>query len=205
MAFDWTSEALKEWFIANAVENILKSGADGYRCDCEPNYAGYEVFAQSREKLYAQGKKVVILAEDGNNRQNAFDTEMDSVLDYAKKTRAEQYENPVNFYLDDLNIVDSIRTGTGIGSSEMQKNQESGHFRFYTYGVTNHDYQWRLVNGNRLALGYQAIYAPFIPYWYMGDEFGATIKSPAVLYDVPIRNKGRINRLIPQCKPISVH
>lgn len=185
-AFDWGSSELKAWFIENAVNNILKCGADGYRCDCEPNYAGYKVFAEIRQQLLDKGKKIVILAEDGNNRQNAFDSEMDGVLYYKLKSRGEQYINPTNFYLDVLNIVDSVKTGTGIGSSGLQSGRKGGRFRFYTYCVTNHDYQHRVVNGNRLVIGYQAIFSPYIPYWYMGDEFGVTMENSAVLYDVPV-------------------
>ena len=185
-AFDWKNEEFKAWFIGHAVNNILRTGADGYRCDCEPNYAGYAVFSEIREKLLDAGRKVVILAEDGNVRKNAFDAEMDGVLDYALCSRGDQYEAPHNFYLEDLDIVESVKTGKGIGMDVLQGNGTGGQFRFYTFCVTNHDYQWRVVEGNRLVIGYQAICAPFIPYWYMGDESGVTMFSRAVLYDIPV-------------------
>lgn len=185
-AFNWKNEDFKEWFIQNAVDNIIRSGADGYRCDCEPNYAGYDVFAEIRQRLLDQGRKVVILAEDGNDRRSAFDSEMDGVLDYSIRSRGQQYTNPVHFYLDDLNIVDSIKSGKGIGQERLQKSGKGGRFRYYTFCLTNHDYQHRVVNGNRLVAGYQAIYAPFIPYWYMGDEGGVTMGHQAVLYDVAV-------------------
>ena len=61
-----------------------------------------------------------------------------------------------------------------------------GTYRYYTNCITNHDYQARDVNGNRLKIGYAAIYAPYIPLWYMGDEFGVTMDHRAVLYDVGV-------------------
>ena len=45
-AFNWRNEEFKEWFISNAVANIEKTGADGYRCDCEPFTAGYAVYTE---------------------------------------------------------------------------------------------------------------------------------------------------------------
>ncbi|MCQ2431821.1 MAG: alpha-amylase family glycosyl hydrolase [Clostridia bacterium] len=185
-AFDWSSKELKEWFIGQAVDNILRTGADGYRCDCEPNYAGYKVFGEIRDRLLEKGRKIVLLAEDGNARKNAFEVEMDSVLDFTLRTRGLQYQDPMHFYLDDYNIVDSVKTGVGIGMQTLQENKKSGQSRFYTFCVSNHDYQWRVVNSNRLVIGYQALFAPFIPYWYMGDECGVTMDYQAVLYDIPV-------------------
>ncbi|MBQ1846820.1 MAG: hypothetical protein II135_02340, partial [Clostridia bacterium] len=40
-AYNWKNDELYEWFISTCVENIMKTGADGFRCDCEPNYTGY--------------------------------------------------------------------------------------------------------------------------------------------------------------------
>ncbi|MBQ3862273.1 MAG: hypothetical protein II779_17250, partial [Clostridia bacterium] len=62
---------------------------------------------------------------------------------------------------------------------------EGGRYRFYTCCVSNHDYQRSAVNGNRLALGYQAIFAPFIPLWYLGAEFAMRAEHQ-VIYFVPV-------------------
>ena len=93
---------LREWFISVAVVNLLFTGADGYRCDCEPNYAGYAVWEEVRRRCLEAGRKVLIMAEDGAERRFSFDMEQDGVLWVADRDRGGQYVDPVNFYLEKL-------------------------------------------------------------------------------------------------------
>ena len=182
-AFNWRNTDFREWYISQAVTNILATGADGYRCDCEPFTAGYEVFAEIRKRLNDQGVYPVIMSEEGGWRKNAFDCEQDGVLDYSKMTRGELYQNPVNFFVDGyLKMVTNTQRGRGLGAANLQSKRYAGAQRYYTNCITNHDYQRRDVCGNRLKIGYAAIYAPYIPLWYMGDEFGAEA-TKVVLYD----------------------
>lgn len=187
-AFNWSNPEFKEWFISTAVANIEKTGADGYRCDCEPFTAGYSVYAEIRKRLNDKGIYPVIMSEEGGKRQDAFDCEQDGVLKYAAMTRGELYQNPVNFFVDGyLDVVTATKTGLGLGGPSFSNSRRrAGTFRYYTNCITNHDYQERNVNGNRLKIGYAAIYAPYIPLWYMGDEFGVTMARRAVLYDVAV-------------------
>ncbi len=187
-AFHWANAEMKEWFISTAVENIVKTGADGYRCDCEPFTAGYDVWAEVRKRLNDRGIYPVIMSEEGGRRDASFDCEQDGVLKYSAMTRGQLYQNPTNFFVDGhLNIVTASLKGTGLGGAEQQNNRRlMGTYRYYTNCITNHDYQERNVNGNRLKIGYAAIYAPYIPLWYMGDEFGVTMDGRAVLYDVRV-------------------
>ena len=187
-AYNWRNDEFKEWFISNAVANIEKTGADGYRCDCEPFTAGYAVYAEIRKRLNDKGIYPVIMSEEGGERKNAFDCEQDGVLLYSAMTRGQLYQNPVNFFVDGyLDIVTASTKGDGLGGSSQQSNRRiKGTYRYYTNCITNHDYQARNVNGNRLKIGYAAIYAPYIPLWYMGDEFGVTMNYKAVLYDIAV-------------------
>lgn len=187
-AFRWSNPELREWFISQAVTNLEITGADGYRCDCEPFTAGYELFAEIRRRLNAKGIYPLIMSEAGGRRENAFDCEQDGVLDYRSMSRAQLYqETQANFFADGyLSIVDSVRNGTGLGASDLQrKSRVAGTYRYYTNCITNHDYQNRSVCGNRIKIGYAALFAPFIPLWYMGDEFGV-VQNHAVLYDLPV-------------------
>lgn len=187
-AFRWSNPELREWFIAQAVTNLEITGADGYRCDCEPFTAGYEVFAEIRRRLNEKGIYPMIMSESGGRRQNTFDCEQDGVLNYSSMSRAQLYqETQANFFVDGyLSIIDSVRNGTGLGAGDLQrKSRVAGTYRYYTNCITNHDYQNRSVCGNRLKIGYAALYAPFIPLWYMGDEFGV-VQNHAVLYDLPV-------------------
>ena len=187
-AFNWRNEEFKEWFISNAVANIEKTGADGYRCDCEPFTAGYAVYTEIRKRLNDKGIYPLIMSEEGGFRQSAFDCEQDGVLKYSDMTRGQLYQNPVNFFVDGyLDIVTASLKGDGLGGSSQQSNRRiKGTYRYYTNCITNHDYQARNVNSNRLKIGYAAIYAPYIPLWYMGDEFGVTMDYKAVLYDIAV-------------------
>jgi hypothetical protein len=189
-AFDWKNSEFTEWFICRAVENIIKTGADGYRADCEPFTAGYKIFGEIRRRLLEQGRKILIIAEGSSLHNGSFDFEQDGVMPYILKgdpngDRGSQYSDPQRFYIDHLNIVDSIKTGAGIGSQELQQSFSGGKYRLYTYCVSNHDYHYSLVDGNRLALGYQAIFAPFIPLWYLGEEFNLRT-SNSVFYFIPV-------------------
>lgn len=187
-AFNWKNPEMKEWFISAAVANIEKTGADGYRCDCEPFTAGYEVWAEVRRRLNEKNIFPVIMSEEGGRRDSCFDCEQDGVLKYSAMSRGQLYQNPTNFFVDGhLDMLTAVKKGFGLGGPEQQNNRRTmGTERYYTNCITNHDYQARNVNGNRLKIGYAAIYAPFIPLWYMGDEFGVTLDHPAVLYDVPV-------------------
>lgn len=178
-AFNWQNKEFCEWFISTAVENLEKTGADGYRCDCEPFTAGYEVFEAIRTRANEKGLYPVIMAEAEAQRKNVFDMEQDGVLLYSAMDRGTLYQHPVNFFVDGyLKMVTDTKRGMGT--------TRRGIFRYYTNCITNHDYQERNVNGNRLKIGYAAIYAPYIPLWYMGDEFGVTMPYRAVLYDIAV-------------------
>ena len=187
-AFNWGSKEFKEWFITQAVDIIAKTGADGFRADCEPHYAGEAVFKEIRRRLANRGREILIIAEDGARHGEAYDFEQDGVLLHKNWSREQQYTaaSPKRWYIDEMNIVDSVRKGRGIGSSGLQGSLfGGGRQRLYTYCVSNHDFQYSAVNGNRLVLGYQAIFAPFIPLWYFGEEFNFQDRG-AVFYYQPV-------------------
>ena len=187
-AFDWKNPDFCDWFVAQAAENLLFTGADGYRCDCEPNYGGYDIWRRVKETCAAAGRKIVLICEDFSpqGREPVFDLEQDGVLDYANMTRGELYVNPVAPYLTTHDITESVVSGDCIGVAPGKTDApDRGTARFYTHCVTNHDYQHRLVRGNRLVIGYQAVLAPFLPVWFCGDELGMD-EDNRVIYFTPI-------------------
>jgi len=187
-AFDWKNEEFCDWFVTQAAENLLFTGADGYRCDCEPNYGGYKVWERVKIKCASAGRKIVLICEDFSprGREPVFDLEQDGVLDYANMTRGELYINPVAPYLTTHDITESVHSGDCIGVCPGRTEAEDrGSARFYTHCVTNHDYQHRLVRGNRLVIGYQAVLAPFLPVWFCGDEMGMD-EDNCVIYFTPV-------------------
>lgn len=183
-AFNWRNRELVKWFTDVCVNNILVTDADGFRCDCEPVYAGYNVFEGIRNALAEKGKYVVLMSEDGNERTFAFDMEQDGVLDYSQMTRSDYYFTArANFFADGrLDIVKTTKDGIGIGSAESQKSSlRRGTAKYYTNCLTNHDFMYRTIKGDRIKIGYSAILAPYIPLWFMGDEFNC-LSSDSTLY-----------------------
>ena len=186
IAFDWSNEELYAWYVDTLVNNILVTGADGYRCDCEPVYTGYSMYGEIRQRLKNQGKNIVIFSEDFSTRSGTYDFEQDGVMAFDTYSREKLYKNPVNFFADGyLNIVDTVKNGTNEGYPNWEESRDAGTAKYYTNCITNHDYQKRAVCGNRINIGYSAIFAPYIPIWYMGDEFNAT-NTPGVLYDLTV-------------------
>ena len=78
-----------------------------------------------------------------------------------------------------------MKSGELHGSAASQRDGTSGQDKYYTFCVSNHDFQRSLVNMNRLVMGYQAIFAPYIPLWYLGSEFGMRAENQ-VVYFVPV-------------------
>lgn len=185
IAFDWSNKELYNWFRDTLINNILTTDADGFRCDCEPNHSGYDMYRDVRNALSDIGKKIIVICEDTCKRSGTYDFEQDGVLDYSSFSRGDVYEKPVNFFGDGLlNIVDCTKKGQAVGYKDWQKNPiKRGTGKYYTNCITNHDYQLRDVCGSRINIGYSAIFAPYIPIWYMGDEFNAS-NEPGVLYDL---------------------
>jgi len=68
------------------------------------------------------------------------------------------------------NIVDMVRSGEELRAwDDMER--EPGTKRFYTYMLSCHDSDHYIVKGSPITIGYQAIFAPFIPLWYVGEEW----------------------------------
>lgn len=185
IAFDWSNKELYNWFKDTLINNIKVTDADGFRCDCEPYHSGYDMYREVRNTLADMGKKIIVICEDSCTRSGTYDFEQEGVFDYASTSRGEVYQKPVNFFGDGLlNIVDCAKKGQATGYSVWQKNPvKRGTGKYYTNCITNHDYQLRDVCGSRINIGYSAIFAPYIPIWYMGDEFNAS-NLPGVLYDL---------------------
>lgn len=160
--FNWNNHGLRLWYTNAAVNFIDQTGADGFRVDLAPDTSGY-FYKGIRDALYAQGKKIAIMAEIQNLRKDTFDLDECSVHPYP--------------YFFDNNIVDSIKSGTGIG-----KREGLGEFRFYTSDLVNHDDHKPAALGNRVRFAYGSILAPFIPMWWIGEEWNNPQSVRNVLY-----------------------
>lgn len=168
--FNWNNDEFVEWYIQNAVDIVLKTGCDGLRYDTEPSYAGYDVAIEIRERLWKAGRKPFMMSERENERAQAYDVGQCGMTEGVSYETYKSIE-PVYFWLDKYNIVDSIKNGEHYGTQASQDLGDGGTYHYYTFCVTNHDYNHTVVNGNRAAVGYQAIFTPFIPVILLGEEF----------------------------------
>lgn len=202
--FDWSSPALRLWYKDAAVHFIESTGADGFRADTAPYASGY-YFEEVRKELYSRGRKVCIFSELPNTRRDVFDFEEGSVTGWTEEPDwsdpAVLKEQETKFDSSNLaaggrkpdflfrnNIVDMIRTGTGIGSGELQQEGKGGTFRFYTNNILCHDDTEPFARGNRVRFAYAMIFAPFIPMWWIGEEWNnpKTTNAATPLYFNPI-------------------
>jgi len=175
-AFNWDVPEMREWFVSAAVDFINRTGADGFRVDLDPSITGYGVFEEVRKRLYDQGKKVMIISEGQNERKGVYDFEQGGV----GMEREPNFDDPqwqdiyfketLDYYLRH-SISDSIKTGKGVGIVSLQQANEGGKFRFYTYNPIGHDHIHPVINGSRLKMAYPMIFAPYIPMWFIGEEW----------------------------------
>ncbi|MDD3153556.1 MAG: alpha-amylase family glycosyl hydrolase [Victivallaceae bacterium] len=162
--FDWKNPELREWFASRIVEWILLTGADGFRCDCAPFYCEYGPYETAKTRLRAMGRKTVFISEWGSARKNVFDFDQVSMLQ-------EQHAKPrwVGDAFLEKNLVDMVKSGDEFWVRDAKA--PSGRERFYTYMISCHDSRQYLAQGRLYVLGYQAILAPYIPLWYLGEEW----------------------------------
>ena len=171
--FQFVDTPWQKWFFDRMMFLIMEVGADGFRCDCEPNYTGYALFKAVREHCLEMGRKIMIFSEDQNERLGTYDFEQYGVMQTLYEWGVDKnVVNPRNHYLEAYNIVDSVKSGDGVGSRFSQIHGKGGTYRFYSFNTSCHDNGKTSVDGNILAIGYQALLAPFIPVMWCGDELG---------------------------------
>lgn len=165
-----------DWYKQQLINIAVTTGCDGFRHDLEPAaaHANYTIIGDIRRQLYEKGRKILFISEQPNERGQVFDFEEFGVYDvWQHRTDIKDSYT----FLDRYNLVDSIKNGENIGSQGSQDLGEGSAYRFYTYMLSCHDSLKSGVAGNRLAIGYQAIFAPFIPVWFIGEEWGDSYKT----------------------------
>ncbi len=174
--FKYDNAAWREWFVQQATNLVFRTGIDGFRCDVEPTTTGYSLWKEVRRRCYANGRKICIISEHYSTRNGVYDFEQNGV-GYVHKEDWVKIRESGNYYISN-NIVDSVKTGVAIGIPEARQ----GRGRFYTYNICNHDSSNPIICGNVIKFGYQAILAPFIPIWFIGEEWNNPKETASVLY-----------------------
>ena len=178
--FEWENEEFRQWYFDQAARFIEETGADGFRVDLAPERAGYH-FRELRELLLRRGHKIMLMAELPSERRGTYDLDQLGVNGWTeppnhgnKEIFAEQKKRFGSLHDSTFffrkNMVDAIRTGTGIGRPQLQQQGEGGLFRFYTVSPLFHDGGRPFVQGSRVRFGY-LLFSPFIPVWWIGEEW----------------------------------
>lgn len=181
-AFDWTNSELREWFIERAVDIVNITGCDGLRYDLEPGITGYDIAKEIRRRLNAQGKKPFMMSEQQNERNDAYDVDEIGIIGLEEIVASFYKKEPEYFFLDEYDIVDTVKQGRQIGGGFWKEKNLGCAFRYYMGTVACHDNRFPVLCGNRLAIGYQSIFSPFIPMWYIGEEWNNPQTVEDVLY-----------------------
>ena len=163
--WNWYSESLRQWFSDQAIEIVMKTGIDGYRVDLEPFVTGHCYFKDIRKKLLNMGKKISIIAECTSERDEAYD--FDEQITNEDPERWHMH----TMFTKRLNIVDAVQNGWGHGTIYSQDKGNGGLARFYCLCLSCHDNPRPCIEGNRITAGYQAIFAPYIPLWFIGEDW----------------------------------
>lgn len=163
-SYNWSNADFYNYFVDTLVWWTTEMGVDGFRGDCEPSVTGYNMFKDVRTKALEAGEKIVIFSENTNERINGcYDFDEHS----AGRDQWQIYELFTELY----NIVDYVKNGTGLGTEYFQLTDESGRSRYYSYLMSCHDYSSYGMKGSVALTAYEALFSPFIPIFYMGEEF----------------------------------
>ena len=170
--WNWKNPELNEWFASRLVDFILLTGADGFRADCAPFSAGYGPYRTARERLLSFGRKIILFGENGSTREKTFDFDQNAFMLPHKKPRMRG-----DVFME-KNIVDMIKNGEELGWFDGRGafSENGGNERFYALTLSSHDSahsdkRGYTAAGNPITFGYGMIFAPFIPIWYIGEEW----------------------------------
>lgn len=171
----YDNEEAREWFATEVAKVVEKTGVDGIRWDMEPTKFGYGVANAVRTKLLAKGIKIASISEAPNERgELAYDLEEWGIAGIVESPST----YPNNAFVGGYNMVESVKTGKLIGSTYSQAMNAGGEYTYYTNMLSCHDFWDYYVRLDKIKIGYQAIYAPFIPLWYIGEQWN----NPQVPY-----------------------
>ncbi|MHB1452610.1 MAG: alpha-amylase family glycosyl hydrolase [Saccharofermentanales bacterium] len=179
--WNWYNQGLRQWFSDQAVDIVMKTGIDGFRVDLEPFVTGHSYFKALRRRLLAMGRKISVMAECTSERDGAYD------FDEQITNEDPERWNMHTMFTDRLNIVDAVKNGWGHGTIYTQDKGEGGLARFYCLCLSCHDNPKPCIGGNRVRAGYQAIFAPYVPLWFIGEDWINPLQPGCGMFNNVIR------------------
>lgn len=171
--YNWRNSELFEWFSERLIDIIRVTGADGYRADCNDKYCGPELYCKVRRVLHSEGRKIVIFGEAiKEGTESFFDFNEHSIDYWSVKEGTKFVDGEVNFVTDyKPDIVAAVLKGRGLDTRPRQASDNAGLLRYYSSIVSCHDSRQYIAEGSLTVMGYASILSPFIPMWYIGEEW----------------------------------
>ena len=179
--WNWYNQELRRWFSDQVVDIVLKTGVDGFRVDLEPFVTGHAYIAGIRKRLLDMGRKVCFIAECTSERDEAYD--FDEQITNEDPERWHMH----TMFTERLNIVDAVKKGWGHGTIYTQDRGLGGMARFYCLCLSCHDNPRPCIEGSRLRVGYQAMFGPYVPLWFIGEDWNNPLEPGRVLFNNVIR------------------
>lgn len=171
--FNWNNSEFFDWFSDTLIDIIRKTGADGYRADCSIEFCGPELYAKVRRVLHGEGKYIAIIGEAiAEGTQSFFDFNEHSIDYWTKKEGTKFIEGEINFtsgYKADM--LSAVKEGKGLDTRQRQAADSAGKLRFYSSIISCHDSENYIAQGRLAAIIYSSVLSPFIPMWYIGEEW----------------------------------
>lgn len=161
--YNWNNPDFYEYFVNTSVWWCTEMGIDGFRCDLEPGVTGYNMWKEVRTRALEAGEKIAIFSESTNERMNGC-------YDFDEHSAGNDSWQIYELFTELYDLMDYVKEGEGISTSYYQNTGESGYARFYSYLMSCHDTERYGMQGSVAATAYQALFSPFIPIFYMGEE-----------------------------------
>ncbi len=177
--FNWSNEEFYNWFQQQLLFYVTDIGFDGFRCDCEPATTGYSMYREVREMALEKGQKIAIFTENTNER-------LEPAYDFDEHSSEDNTWHMYDLYTEWYDIAESVKKGYGLGTTNLELWDEAGTARFYSFNTSCHDNRYS-VNGNMVNFAYQSLLAPFIPIFFMGEEFDNPQKGNSTLFLTPLQ------------------
>lgn len=162
-SYNWSNPDFYEYFVSTSVWWTTEMGIDGFRCDLEPGVTGYNMWKEVRTRALEAGEKIAIFSETTNERMNGC-------YDFDEHSAGNDMWQMYELFTELYDLMDYVKEGEGISTNYYQLTGEAGYARFYSYGMSCHDSERYGMQGSVAMTAYQALFTPFIPIFFMGEE-----------------------------------
>ncbi len=162
-SYNWKNPDFYEYFVSTSVWWATEMGIDGFRGDCEPGETGYNMWKDVRTRALEAGEKIAIFSENTNERMNGC-------YDFDEHSAGNDQWQIYELFTELYDLMEYVKEGEGISTPYYQLTGESGYARFYSYLMSCHDTERYGMQGSVASTAYQALFSPFIPIFFMGEE-----------------------------------